>query len=310
MNRLQANLKMLLVSTAFLGASASLALAGVPTFQLNPQALNAAYPAEFSAVNFSGQSAELVHLNSGGAGVDSVGASNFSTYGWIDLASIGAPGGGTVLPGTSGLGVNYQLYVIFNLQVTLASGTNGAAGSTYTLNALNFQFWEHAIGTPLTFNDANQAGSGTEATISNRSVSDVLLAEGSAIPGSPLDSVGINSAGGASLNSLDTFLVCSGSGQANLGSTVVPDADCTSGVGFNFFQPEPFFQLAFDEFNNTTGGVAPPNGNLLAINEISGLIDFVPTVPEPGSLALFGSSLLAVGWLSRRRRSKSKTLKE
>jgi len=72
-----------------------------------------------------------------------------------------------------------------------------------------------------------------------------------------------------------------------------------------FTSPDPFYQLAFSAFNNTSQGLACDtvgcaNPGVVSINSESGITDFL-RVPEPGSLVLMGVALLGMATVSRKR---------
>lgn len=276
-------------------AAAPHALADAPPFTINPLALPTALPyGPFVANQISGSSSQLLQVS---------GDTNTGS-GWLTFGSFSI-GGASIDSATTGVGAvgGYRLYVTFELtNVYREGGTgNNTAGSFNDLTQLDFKFYADP-GLNTTFSQAD-ANTNTQATVNGNTGDDILLAVGNLVDGI----TGLNEEGGATLNATQNFAVCTGAGTATLGGVPVAGGlaalatDCDNAIGSAFFaEPNPFYSLVFDAFNNTSQGVVI-NGNLVSINNASGTVDFNGQVPEPGTLALLGLGLAGLS-LTRRRR--------
>jgi hypothetical protein len=252
-----------------------------PVFTIDPTQLGGS--GTFNADLMSGISSELLRIDS------SAPIQYTADSGWIQFTSF-SNGGVIVLPGVSGLGVTYQLYATFDLSAYLFDGPLTGAGSNQVLKTLNFTFWGNQfagvgpnLGTQAIFTQAN-AVANTNATVTQGS-KDINLGSGSLISGV----AGFDALGGAFINTFTTY--------ANTNP---------AGNGF-FVAPDPFYNLAFQAFNNTTQGInqqgdctSPTSNCRIAVTQGVGANDYVK-VPEPFTLTLLGIGLVGAG-VSRRLR--------
>lgn len=269
----------------FIATGLAIGLAMISQAYAVPGVFTVAPPltAPFQADFINGASSELLHG-------DFAAGTLTANSGWLNFTGF-SNGGNPVLPVTSGLGLNYQLYLTFDLAANYIGGTAfGTAGSNYNLSALNFQVWRDDLvpGPQTTFTQANAPG-GIEATVGGgvgNNATDVLLGNGTLLSGV----AGFDLQFGAFLNATTTY------------------ANTIDGTAF-FSAPNPFYNLAFSAFNNTSSGVLKSGGCIagdtlctISVTQAIGGVDF-NRVPEPATLALLGMGLMGVGISLRKRKA-------
>lgn len=256
------------MSMAALGAALSFGATfqaqALPVFTVDSTVLGG--PTVFDADHITGSSSTLVEFD----GVDSVTGSGFLVFSSFDLE-------GNPIFGGTGLTTDYSLYARFNYTGDVTSGTYGVPGNEVTLTSLTYQLYGTEGPVSTVTADASLARA---ATITPAGV-EQLIGSGSLISGVAT----LNAAGGSTLTSLNNY------------------ANTAFGNTF-FIDPAPFYQTSFNSITNNPSGIEL-DGIYTSINATSTSADFTGNdVPEPGSLALLGASL--IGLVSIRRRKSTR----
>ena len=196
-------------------------------------------------------------------------AGNFTETGFLAVSSFQL-GGSTFTP--AGLNSTYGLYLAFNATGKQSVGNPGLVPTFGTFSSLSYTLYG--------YNGTGTFGfSGTTPTVTT-SGAQTALASGSLVYGS----VSTIPTGNGS-----TFTP---SGNARVNFTVLDNPF--------FASPTPFYSLAEAAFTNTPSEVETfANGFL--VRQGGGSLNFVSTVPEPGTFGLLLSGLAIVGFVARRR---------
>ncbi len=248
-----------------MAAACATASAQLPQFTLDPSAVGL-NGTSFTADNVLISDYSTVRFD---------GAGGFTDSGFLSVSA--AQLGGTTFTPT-GLNSTYGLYFAFNGSGTTSLGDPSMTNTSGSFTNLDFQLYGYNGTASFGFNGANDPT--TTAPM------DKLLASGSLVPGT---------------GSVATLVS---------GSKFVPTAAATltfqTAAGSNgfFADPQPFYDLAFAAFTNTTSQVTPFVGGF-RIEQGGGAFNFAstPPIPEPETYALMLAGLAAVGFVARRRRS-------
>lgn len=198
-------------------------------------------------------------------------AGNFTDTGYLAVSSFQL-GGTTFTP--AGLNSTYGMYFAFSATGKQSVGNPALVPTFGTFSSLSYTLYGYNGTGTFGFN-------GNTPTVTTTGAQ-TALASGTLISGS-------------------VSTIPSGDG-----STFTPSANAR--VNWTvldqpfFVSPIPFYAMAETAFTNTTGEVEP-FANGFRIRQGGGSLNFVSTVPEPGTFGLLLSGLAVVGFIARRRQT-------
>jgi len=260
---LQRSAVALAMAALSVGASAAL-----PAFTLDPTA------ASLSGPSFAGDNLLISNYST----IRFDGFGGFTDTGFLSVSAVQllgttfAPAG---LNAVSGLG--YGMYFAFTGAGTTTLGNPALVPTIATFTSLTFTMYGYNGLASFGFDGSNNP---TETASG-----EVALATGTMI-------------------SANGVTVPTGDGLTFNPSAAAKLTFDTSGAPAGFFAtPNPFYDVAFAAFTNTTSQVHPFAGGF-SIDQGGGAVNFAATpVPEPETYALMLGGLAAVGFIARRRRT-------
>ena len=260
--------------TALVGVA--MVMAGSGAAQALPQFTFAPAAAGLTGSSFTADNIQISDFSTIVLTNTSATTQSFTDNGTLSVSNFMIGSGAPV--STPGLNSTYGLYLNFSGTGTQTVVSPGNAVGTFSTLQFTLNAYSRAAGDTITYLPGNSTPLDNGVVITP-----IELAAGTLIggTGSVTEANNIPSAGATT-----TF-------------TILP-----SEMAF-FASPQPFYNLAFSQFGNTSSEVTTTSTGFV-INAGGGTINFgsqATPVPEPRSMMLLGASLAAVGLARRAKRS-------